>query len=130
MEGSTPSEMEKEETSNRGGTGNVEVLASSERVNVRWMKVRSECGTTGSSGTLAGNCSRRAGFKKGADVTAGEVTTRGATETTGDTASTATEKKRNGDAPLGYSGRTALRREQCDVDGSAGSRGHVNSAVS
>jgi hypothetical protein len=26
-------------------------------------------------------------------------------------------KKRNKDAPLGYSGRTALRREQCDVDG-------------
>jgi hypothetical protein len=24
-------------------------------------------------------------------------------------------RKRNGDAPLGYSGRTALRREQCDM---------------
>jgi hypothetical protein len=24
-------------------------------------------------------------------------------------------KKRNGDAPVGYSGQTALRREQCDV---------------
>jgi hypothetical protein len=28
-------------------------------------------------------------------------------------------KKRNGDVPLGYSGRTALRREQGDVDGAS-----------
>jgi hypothetical protein len=25
-------------------------------------------------------------------------------------------KKRKGDTPLGYSGKTALRREQCNVD--------------
>jgi hypothetical protein len=28
-------------------------------------------------------------------------------------------KERNGEAPLGYSGRTALRREQCNVDDKA-----------
>jgi hypothetical protein len=63
--------MEKETTS-RGGTGNTEVPASPERVNVRWMRVTSECETTGSSGKLTGNHSRRAGLKKGADVAIGE----------------------------------------------------------
>jgi hypothetical protein len=28
-------------------------------------------------------------------------------------------EERNGEAPLGYSGRTALRREQCNVDDKA-----------
>jgi hypothetical protein len=37
-------------------------------VNVRWMKVRSECDTTGFPDKLTGNRSRRAGLKKGADV--------------------------------------------------------------
>jgi hypothetical protein len=40
--------------------------------------------------------------KRGADVAVRERTT---------------GIKRNGDAPLGYSERTALRKEQCDVDG-------------
>jgi hypothetical protein len=31
-----------------------------------------------------------------------------------------TSKGRSGDAPLGYSGRIALRREQCNVDGQSG----------
>ena len=114
MDGSTPSKTKKE-TSSRGGTGNVEVPASPERVNVRWMNVRSECDTTGSSGMLAGNRSRRAGLREGADVAVGERTT---------------GRKGNGDVLLGCSGRTTFRREQCDVDGATGSRGHVNSAFS
>jgi hypothetical protein len=51
-----------------GGTGNTEAPASPERLNVRWMRVTSECETTGSSGKLTGNRSRRAGLKKGVDV--------------------------------------------------------------
>jgi hypothetical protein len=31
-----------------------------------------------------------------------------------------TSEGRSGDAPLGYSRRTALRREQCNVDGQSG----------
>ena len=114
MDGSTPSKTKKE-TSSRGGTGNVEVPASPERVNVRWMNVRSECDTTGSSGTLAGNRSRRAGLREGADVAVGERTT---------------GRKGNGDVLLGCSGRTTFRREQCDVDGVAGGGGRVNSVIS
>jgi hypothetical protein len=37
-------------------------------VNEERMKVRDECDTTGSPEKLTGNCSRRAGLKKGADV--------------------------------------------------------------
>jgi hypothetical protein len=39
-------------------------------------------------------------------------------------------KKRNGDAPLGYSGQTALRREQCDVDGASLGKHPHSSGVS
>jgi hypothetical protein len=67
VEGSTPAKRKKK-TSNKGGTGNVEAPASPERVNVRWMRATSECETTGSSGKLTGNRSKRAGLKKGADV--------------------------------------------------------------
>jgi hypothetical protein len=41
-------------------------------VNEERMKVKSECETTGSSGKLTENRSRRAGPKKGADVAVGE----------------------------------------------------------
>jgi hypothetical protein len=58
-----------------GGTGNTEVPASPERVNVRRMRVTSECETTGSSGKLTGNRSRRAGLTKGADGAVEERTT-------------------------------------------------------
>jgi hypothetical protein len=66
MEGSTPSETEKGKTARVGGTANTKVPASPERVNVRWMRGTSECETTGSSGKLTGNRSRRAGLTKGA----------------------------------------------------------------
>jgi hypothetical protein len=36
------------------------------------MRATSECETTGSSGKLTGNRSRRAGLKRGADVAVGE----------------------------------------------------------
>jgi hypothetical protein len=39
-------------------------------------------------------------------------------------------RKRTGDAPLIYSGRTALRREHCDMDGATGGGGRVNSVDS
>jgi hypothetical protein len=39
------------------------------------MRATSECETTGSSGKLTGNRSRRAGLKKGADVAVGEQKT-------------------------------------------------------
>jgi hypothetical protein len=35
------------------------------------------------------------------------------------------QNKRNGDTPLGYSGRTALRREQCDEMPESRNRGDV-----
>ena len=98
VEGSTSSKEEKE-TTDRGGTSNVEVPASQGRV-----KVMDEWDTTGSSGELKGNRSKRVGLKKGAVVTAGEQMLQ-----------EQPPKQRNGDAPLGYSGRTALRREQCDM---------------
>jgi hypothetical protein len=53
--------------------------------------------------------------KKGAeDVTAGEKLLPGLTGQKEDAARRAFKEKER-DAPLGYSGRTALRREQCDV---------------
>jgi hypothetical protein len=45
MEGSTPSETEKE-TARRGGTGNIEAPASQARVNEDRMNVKSDCDTT------------------------------------------------------------------------------------
>jgi hypothetical protein len=86
------------------------------------MKAMSECETTGSSGKLTGNCSRRAGLKEGADVAVGERKT-GRKNEEQDKRKTLQEqpsRKRTEDAPLGYSGRTALRREQCDMDGVTG----------
>jgi hypothetical protein len=70
--GVVPLQNGKKETSRGGGTGNTEAPASPERVNVRWMRAMSECETTGSSGKLTGNRSRRAGLKKRADVAVGE----------------------------------------------------------
>jgi hypothetical protein len=46
------------------------------------------------------------------------ITTDGAEPEESDFAST-NQEERNGEAPLGYSGRTALRREQCNVDDKA-----------
>jgi hypothetical protein len=104
-----------------GGTGNTEAPASPEKVNVRWMRATSECETTGSSCKLTENRSRRAGLKKGADVADGERKTgrKNAEQGKKKTLEEQHSKKRNGDAPLGYSGRTALRREQCDVEGAS-----------
>jgi hypothetical protein len=34
----------------------------------------------------------------------------------GETSKAETTERRNGDTPLGYLGRTALRREQCNVN--------------
>jgi hypothetical protein len=92
------------------------------------MRGTRECETTGSSGKLTGNRSRRAGLKKGADVAVGERKTEKKKRRAGEknaeqgkkkTLQEQHSKKRNGDAPLDYSGRTALRREQCDVDGAS-----------
>jgi hypothetical protein len=61
------------------------------------MRATSECETTGSSGKLTGNRSRRAGLNKGADVAVGEgkrkKTLAGKTE---DAARTAFEEKERG----------------------------------
>jgi hypothetical protein len=46
------------------------------------------------------------------------ITAEGAEPQERDVASTALER-RNGESPLGHSGRTALRREQCNVDDKA-----------
>jgi hypothetical protein len=67
--------------------------------------------TPRSAGILSGSCSGRAALEGGADVAVGEdhsVTGKWRHEHS-------PRKKRNGEAPLGYSGRTALRREQCDM---------------
>jgi hypothetical protein len=74
VEVSAPSKTKKKKrkTARVGGTGIVEVPASAERVNVRWMRATSECETTRYSGKLTGNRSRRAGLKKGAGVAVGE----------------------------------------------------------
>jgi hypothetical protein len=96
------------------------------------MRATSECQKTGSSDKLTGNRSRRAGLKKGADEAVGERKT-GRKNEEQDRRKTLQEqpsRKRTGDAPLGYSGRTALRREQCDMDGATGGGGRVNSVDS
>jgi hypothetical protein len=70
------------------------------------------CGdTSGSSGTLEGNCLGQAGLKEGADVAVGETQS----QKKGRHCKHSPRKKRNSDAPLGYSGQTALRWEQCGV---------------
>jgi hypothetical protein len=85
------------------------------------MRATSECETTGSSGKLTANRSRRAGLKKGADVAAEEWKTgrKNAEQKYKKELQEQPSKKRNEDAPLGYSSRIALRREQCDVDGAS-----------
>jgi hypothetical protein len=104
------------------GTGNTEAQAFQDRVNVRWMRATRESETNGSSGKLTGNRSRWAGLKKGGDVAVGELKTgrkKNAKQGKKKMLQEQHLKKSNGDAPLGYSGRTALRREQCDVDGAS-----------
>jgi hypothetical protein len=81
----TPSKTEKE-TECRAGAGNVEPPASPARVSE---KVRNEYDTMGSKNAGPWSCSGRASLKKGAD---------GRKET-----------------PLGCSGQTTFRREQCHV---------------
>jgi hypothetical protein len=72
--------------------------------------------TTGSPGNSTVNRSGRAVLKEGADVAVGKRTRK---ETPRERKRRRWEhsprKKRNGEAPLGYSGRTALRRKQCDM---------------
>jgi hypothetical protein len=70
--------------------------------------------TSGSPGTLAVNRSGRAGLKEGANVEVGEWPP---SQRKRRRCKHSPRKKRNGDAPLGYSWRTALKREQCNVDG-------------
>jgi hypothetical protein len=55
-------------------------------------------------------------LKERADISLRKWTTQKREHLQEDVASTALGRKRNGDAPLGYSGRTALRRKQCNVD--------------
>jgi hypothetical protein len=119
MEGVDPLQNGKRGIAHGGGTGNPEALVSRERVNVRWMRATSECEATGSSGKLTGNRSKRASLKKGADVAVGGRKMGRKINAEPGKKKTLQErhsKKRNGDAPLRYLGRTALRREQCDVD--------------
>jgi hypothetical protein len=73
--------------------------------------------TSWSPGMLAGNCLGWAGLKEGEDVPVGKWTT-GRKETLSQRKRCCKHspwKKRNSDALLGYSGQTALRREQCGV---------------
>jgi hypothetical protein len=76
-------------------------------VNEERMKGKSECETTGSSGKLTENRSRRAGLKKGVDVAVGERKTGRKKNEEQDKRKTLQEqpsRKRTGDAPLGYLG--------------------------
>jgi hypothetical protein len=73
-----------------------------------------DCDASGSTGTLAVNRSERAGLMEGVDVVAWE---RSPQE---EKTEPETSEGRSGDAPLGYSGWTALRTEQCNMDGQSG----------
>jgi hypothetical protein len=75
-------------------------------------KILDDCDKPGSTDNLAANRSERAGLKKGADVAAEEDHRGGTVPQESDVTDTALGRKRNGDAQLGYSRRTALRRER------------------
>jgi hypothetical protein len=79
--------------------------------------------TPGSTGNLEVNCSGRAGLKEGAVVVVGEWSPQEEEPNHKKTVQAQpSEKKRNGDAPLGYLGQTALKWEQCNMDGQSVAR--------
>lgn len=69
--------------------------------------------TSGSPGRFAGNRSGRAGLKQEADVAVGVWSSQERPKHKKTPRAEISE--RTSDTPLGYSGRRALRREQCKV---------------
>jgi hypothetical protein len=108
-EGVDPLQNGKKETLSRGGAGKLEAPASRARVNEGRMDVKSECDTTLDHGIIRDEQSLGSGCN-GRRIVAARVAEQKDVEKR-------PSKKKNGDAPLGYSERTVLRWEQCDVDG-------------
>jgi hypothetical protein len=79
-----------------------------------------DCDAAGSTGTLAVKPLGTSCPEGGSGCSSWRIVAARREDRLQKTSRAETSKGRSGDAPLGYSGRRALRREQCNVDGQSG----------